>query len=571
MDVDVDEPTKVDQETQAKPIIVILMGAPGSGKSTFCEQVMGSSIRPWVRICQDSIKNGKAGTKAQCIESARSALREGKSVFIDRCNLEKEQRDEFVKLGGGGKVDVHAVMLDLPAKVCISRSVKRTGHEGNLQGGKAAAVVNRMLQKKEFPKLNEGYGRITFCQNESDVESAVRTYTGLGPLDTLPHGTFGQKNPGAKVQLGIMKFLKKTENPANTESTSKKVQGSDASQITGEQNTNLKGTDLSAESDSMESKKDEHLVVGSSGTDGSLDDAPTLAFPSISTADFQFDLEMASDIIVEKVAEFVNKLGNATLVLVDLTHKSKILSLVRAKASQKNIDSNRFFTFVGDITKLHTEGGLCCNVIANAANWRLKPGGGGVNAAIFNAGGPALEVATKEQAKSLYPGNAVVVPLPSTSPLFCREGVTHVIHVLGPNMNPQRPNYLDNDYNKGRKVLHDTYNSLFECFASVVRTQKKVSKGSIENLQLKLSELEDYSQSGPTNHSTNSYQKIKREDLHESERNKRSKGYQAEAENVSDTNTGKPNLKSDGSKNKSWGSWAQAITTLPCIQISRGM
>ncbi|XP_004302540.1 PREDICTED: transcription factor bHLH140 [Fragaria vesca subsp. vesca] len=559
MDMDVDEPTKVDQETQAKPIIVILMGAPGSGKSTFCEQVMGSSIRPWVRICQDTIKNGKAGTKAQCIESARSALREGKSVFIDRCNLEKEQRDEFAKLGGSGQVDVHAVVLDLPAKVCISRSVKRTGHEGNLQGGKAAAVVNRMLQKKEFPKLSEGYGRITFCQNESDVESAVRTYTGLGPLDTLPHGTFGQKNPGAKVQLGIMKFLKKTENPANTESTSKKVQGSDASQITGEQNTSLKGTGLSAESDSMESKKDEQLVVGSSGTDVSLDDAPTLAFPSISTADFQFDLEMASDIIVEKVAEFVNKLGNARLVLVDLTHKSKILSLVRAKASQKNIDSNRFFTFVGDITKLHTEGGLRCNVIANAANWRLKPGGGGVNAAIFNAGGPALEVATKEQAKSLYPGNAVVVPLPSTSPLFCREGVTHVIHVLGPNMNPQRPNYLDNDYNKGRKVLQDTYNSLFECFASVVRTQKKVSKGSIENLQLKLSELEDHSESGPTNHSTNSYQKIKREDLHESERNKRSKGYQAEAENVSDTNTGKPNLKSDGSKNKSWGSWAQAI------------
>ncbi|XP_040372610.1 transcription factor bHLH140 [Rosa chinensis] len=175
MDMDVDEPTKGEEEKQGKPIIVVLMGAPGSGKSTFCDQVMGSSVRPWVRVCRDTIKNGKAGTKAQCIESARSALREGKSVFIDRCNLEKEQRDEFVKLVGP-QVDVHTVMLDLPAKLCISRLVKRTGHEGNLQGRKAAAVVNRMLQKKELPNLSEGFGRITFCQNESDVESAICSF-----------------------------------------------------------------------------------------------------------------------------------------------------------------------------------------------------------------------------------------------------------------------------------------------------------------------------------------------------------------------------------------------------------
>ncbi|CAN0927839.1 Transcription factor bHLH140 [Linum grandiflorum] len=83
----------------------------------------------------------------------------------------------------------------------------------------------------------------------------------------------------------------------------------------------------------------------------------------------QFDSERASDIIVEKAEEFVKKLGNARLVLVDLSHRSKILSLVKAKAARRNIDSNKFFTFVGDITKLYSQGGLQCNVIANAANW----------------------------------------------------------------------------------------------------------------------------------------------------------------------------------------------------------
>ncbi|KAM0978131.1 hypothetical protein ACFX2I_014059 [Malus domestica] len=67
-----------------------------------------------------------------------------------------EQRDEFVKLGGSAQVDVQAVVLDLPAKLYISWSVKGTGHEGNLQGGRAVAVVNRMMQKKELSKLGGG-------------------------------------------------------------------------------------------------------------------------------------------------------------------------------------------------------------------------------------------------------------------------------------------------------------------------------------------------------------------------------------------------------------------------------
>lgn len=303
--------------------------------------------------------------------SAVNALNLGKSVFIDRCNLEREQRADFVKLGGP-QVDVHALVLDLPAKLCISRSVKRTGHEGNLQGGKAAAVVNRMLQKKELPMLSEGFSRITLCQNENDVQSALDTYSGLGPLDTLPHGSFGQKKPDAKIQLGIMRFLKKVEVPSNVEAKASSTQDSVPPQITTEKNCCPKGQENASSSSDTGGevvKGTENLVGGSLGQNRSSSDVPILAFASISTSDFQFNNEKASDIIIEKVEEFMNKLGNARLVLVDLTHRSRILSLVRAKAAEKNINPKKFFTFVGDITRLYTEGGLRCNVIANAANW----------------------------------------------------------------------------------------------------------------------------------------------------------------------------------------------------------
>ncbi|XP_042487098.1 transcription factor bHLH140 isoform X2 [Macadamia integrifolia] len=567
--MEVDGENTLKEEKSGKNIVVILIGAPGSGKSTFCENVMSAARRPWVRICEDTIGKGKAGTKVQCLSSAAGALKDGKSVFIDRCNLEKEQRAEFVKLSGL-HVDVHAVVLDLPAKLCISRSVARSGHEGKLQGGKAAAVVNRMLQKKEFTKLCEGFSRITFCQNESDVQGAVNTYSGLGPLDTLPSGYFGQENRDAKIQLGIMKFFKKVDATDTAMLDKNCSQVSVSEQETKENDPSCKEPEkvISSVGNVDERKTEDQVLLGGSSVGSvSSNGVPTLAFPSISTADFQFNQEKASDIIVEKVEIFLSKVGNVRLLLVDL-RESKILSLVRSKAMQKNVDSKRFSTSVGDITHLYTRCGLHCNVIANAANWRLKPGGGGVNAAIYSAAGPALEAATKERAGSLSPGKAVVVPLPSTSPLFKEEGVTHVIHVLGPNMNPQRPNCLNNDYDKGCRILGEAYSSLFEGFASIVSNQTKFWKGGDEGSGSRSSELHDnLSDIDITN---------KREGRYDSDSSKRYKGPEESGKqhvisgsnrkeslsSMSDSLEGKvqpKNEKVDSGRKMLWSSWAQAL------------
>ncbi|CAH9105278.1 unnamed protein product [Cuscuta epithymum] len=515
----------VQQDKGSSAIMVILVGAPGSGKSTFCDQIIRASSRHWVRICQDTIGNGKAGTKAQCVMSATRALEQGRNVFIDRCNLDKEQRSDFMKLGCDSMVvEKHAVVLDLPSKICISRSVKRTGHEGNLQGGKSAAVVNKMLQKKELPNLSEGFKRITFCHDEKEVQAAIDMYSGLNPSDSLPSGCFGQRNPNAKIQLGIMKFLKKVDPVGD----------------------NIASTSPPASNDAKSSEEPE--TASTTCMDSSSHDVPTLAFPSISTADFQFNLEKASDIIVEKVQEFVPRLGNARLVLVDLSNNSKILSLVRTKAAKKNIDSNKFFTFVGDITQLHSVGGLRCNVIANAANWRLKPGGGGTNAAIFNAAGAALESATKERIGSLSPGKAVVVPLPLTSPLCSREGVTHVIHVVGPNMNPKRPNCLNNDYVKGCKILSEAYSSLFDGFASVVlRAHGDFSKENSFKLQ---------DQQG-REYQNSDQQKFEREADFESVSKKLKSVQKVDPSTECPLDTKNCLQKKDASK--TWGSWAQAL------------
>ncbi|KAK4418912.1 Transcription factor [Sesamum alatum] len=547
-------PSTGEEKKETKPIVLVLVGLPGSGKSTFCEEVMRISSRPWARVCQDTINNGKAGNKIQCLSVAATALKDGKSVFIDRCNIDREQRADFLKLGGQ-QTEKHAVVLDHPAKLCISRSVKRIGHEGNLQGGKAAAVVNQMVPKKELPKLSEGFDRITFCYDERDVKEAINVYGSLGPLDSLPSGVFGQKKSDAKIQLGIMKFLKKVDPSGNAGSEPTVCQKPIPNEISVGEDTVLQGTKMDSHPSGGALEKvgkSNELDITSTSDANSADSIPTLAFPSISTADFQFNLEKASDIIVEKVEEFISRIGKARLVLVDLSQGSKILSLVKTKAARKNIDSNKFFTFVGDITRLRSQGGLHCNVIANAANWRLKPGGGGVNAAIFKAAGSALEIATKERAVTLSPGKSVIVPLPSSSLLFAREGVTHVIHVLGPNMNPMRPDCLKDDYVQGCKILREAYSSLFEGFVSVVRSH---GVASIHNSRRSL-ESGGFQEVIPTNDD----QKAKREADYESEKNKKYKGLGGDLKSGGSSFMDEEKIQ-DKSINitKSWASWAQAL------------
>lgn len=46
-------------DKKAPPVILIMSGVPGSGKSTFCAQLIAKGQASWVRLNQDSVKNGR--------------------------------------------------------------------------------------------------------------------------------------------------------------------------------------------------------------------------------------------------------------------------------------------------------------------------------------------------------------------------------------------------------------------------------------------------------------------------------------------------------------------------------
>ena len=84
------EHIKFDNSPKFKEVIV-LIGSPGSGKSTFTENFLVP--KGYVRINQDNLK-----TKEKVIKCLIQNIEEGKKIVIDSTNAQKNNRSEYIKI-----------------------------------------------------------------------------------------------------------------------------------------------------------------------------------------------------------------------------------------------------------------------------------------------------------------------------------------------------------------------------------------------------------------------------------------------------------------------------------------
>ncbi|KAK9830245.1 hypothetical protein WJX72_010530 [[Myrmecia] bisecta] len=169
-------PAAVDAPAQLPRMVLILCGPPGSGKSTFCQQLAALSASSWVRVNQDTAgKNGKKGTRAQCVAAAIKALQAGSCVLVDRCNFDVQQRADFVALAQQLGAQAHALVFKLPVALCAQRAQQRINHEGGVEGPRAAPLVyqiSALAEKAGLPTRAEGLFSMMVCQ--SDAEDVLR-------------------------------------------------------------------------------------------------------------------------------------------------------------------------------------------------------------------------------------------------------------------------------------------------------------------------------------------------------------------------------------------------------------
>lgn len=150
--------------------VIILVALPGAGKSSF------TLLYPnHVRINQDLL-----GSRSDCLSVMRILLKEGKSVIIDRTNINKQQRKFFLDLAKEYNVpNIKCIYLDVPADVCIERIKNRKDHP-NLTSETShdtiIEIVSSFNKSLELPDEKEGFTSILYLDVDA-IELLRRSCT----------------------------------------------------------------------------------------------------------------------------------------------------------------------------------------------------------------------------------------------------------------------------------------------------------------------------------------------------------------------------------------------------------
>eukprot|EP01103_Thecamoeba_quadrilineata_P009110 TRINITY_DN18825_c0_g1_i1.p1 TRINITY_DN18825_c0_g1~~TRINITY_DN18825_c0_g1_i1.p1 ORF type:complete len:501 (+),score=86.48 TRINITY_DN18825_c0_g1_i1:25-1527(+) len=173
----------------------------------------------------------------------------------------------------------------------------------------------------------------------------------------------------------------------------------------------------------------------------------------LGTSSFQFDENTAALIAAQEIKNFLNKHSELDQLRIVITEQDA--ETRRLFKKHCTIQDHRLIFSSAHISNLKTDANIPCSFLVNPTNWRFK-GGFIKDKQIFEV------VKTKYNVGKC--GKAYEVVVPESSRLYTIQDVRLIIYVIPPNMNPNKANCLNGDYEKGRTLLQLCYRSIFQAF-----------------------------------------------------------------------------------------------------------
>jgi atypical dual specificity phosphatase len=159
-------------QTLKCPKIIMCVGYPASGKSTFATHI-AENYTNILRINQDEMG------RTVYNDTFNTNLKNNKTILIDGCNLEKSRRLDFLNSSFGAKA--WCVFFDIPLEECAYRIVRRKNHPTIREGG-GLQILKSVESKLEPPTLDEGYEKIFLISSESDISIVLQDMGVTKPL-----------------------------------------------------------------------------------------------------------------------------------------------------------------------------------------------------------------------------------------------------------------------------------------------------------------------------------------------------------------------------------------------------
>src|SRR4051812_2385658 len=152
------DPPKPLQKRAPRGVVVLTIGLPGSGKSTWYKRrgITPLSSDLLRTILFDNITEQRY--QHLVFSTLRSLLRARLIAkmpwnYVDATNLSPHERKQWIKMSKGFGYEVQAVFFDVPLEVCMDRNRRR-------ERMVPEDVMQRMASKLKPPTFTEGFSKI---------------------------------------------------------------------------------------------------------------------------------------------------------------------------------------------------------------------------------------------------------------------------------------------------------------------------------------------------------------------------------------------------------------------------
>src|SRR5271165_2932489 len=124
------------------PKITLLVGPPGSGKTSLAQNIIYDFELDTVYVNQDS--QGK-----EHLTRFHDAVTAGKDIVVDRLNFNKIQRDRYLIPAKNAGYQTKIVVLHESYETCFQRCMDRKDHETIKDEANARSALNMFFSKYE--------------------------------------------------------------------------------------------------------------------------------------------------------------------------------------------------------------------------------------------------------------------------------------------------------------------------------------------------------------------------------------------------------------------------------------